>query len=141
MQFSVGDNSTPLERTIVGVVKDFHTYSLQHKIEPLVMVMPPSSNAEDNIYVKIANGKITDGLAFTKQAFSEFDKTNHAEYNFLDENFAKQYEAEEKQGKLALIFAVLAIFIACLGLFGLVAFTTVQRTRKWDSKGDGCEHN
>jgi len=130
MQFSVGDNSAPLERTIVGVVKDFHTYSLQHKIEPLVMVMPPSSNAEDNIYVKIANGKIADGLAFTKQAFSEFDKTNHAAFSFLDENFAKQYEAEEKQGKLALIFAVLAIFIACLGLFGLAAFTTVQRTRE-----------
>jgi putative ABC transport system permease protein len=130
MQFTVDDNSAPLVRTIVGVVKDFHTYSLQHKIEPLVMVMPASPNSEDNIYVKIAKGKIPDGLAFIKKTFGEFDKTGDAELNFLDENFAKQYEAEERQGKLALVFAILAIFIASLGLFGLAAFTTVQRTRE-----------
>ncbi len=130
MQFTVDGNSAPLERTIVGVVKDFHTYSLQHKVEPLVMLMPASPNSEDNLYVKIANGKIPDGLAFIKKTFGEFDRSGQLELSFLDQNFAKQYEAEERQGKLAFVFAILAIFIASLGLFGLAAFTTGQRTRE-----------
>ncbi|ODS77859.1 MAG: hypothetical protein ABS46_17670 [Cytophagaceae bacterium SCN 52-12] len=55
------DEDTKLERTIVGVVKDFHTYSLQYAVEPLVMVMPPAPVTEDNLYVKIAKGKTAGG--------------------------------------------------------------------------------
>lgn len=129
LQFFINGNET-IERTIVGVVKDFHTYSLQHTIEPLVMVMPPSSQAEDNLYVKIAKGKTAEGLAYIADVYKQFDKTNQATYHFLDQNFAKQYKTEQKQGEIALIFAILAVVIACLGLFGLVTFTATQRTKE-----------
>ncbi|MFT4017636.1 MAG: ABC transporter permease [Agriterribacter sp.] len=130
LQFSIDSDGTTIERTIVGVIKDFHTYSLQHTIEPLVMVMPPAPQAEDNLYVKIAKGKTAEGLAYITAVYNRFDKTNQATYHFLDQNFAKQYKAEEKQGKIALIFAILAVAIACLGLFGLVTFTAAQRTKE-----------
>lgn len=130
LQFSIDGNGTVIERTIVGVVKNFHTYSLQHTIEPLVMVMPPAPQTEDNLYVKIAKGKTAEGLAYIQRVYSRFDKTNQATYHFLDKNFAKQYNAEQKQGEIALIFAILAVVIACLGLFGLVTFTAAQRTKE-----------
>lgn len=129
LQFRIGDN-TKLERTIVGVVKDFHTYSLQHKIEPLVLVMPPAANAEDNLYVKIAKGKASEGVNYISQVYKQFDAGNQAGFHFLNQNFERQYQAEEKQGEIALIFSVLAITIASLGLFGLATFAAAQRTKE-----------
>ncbi len=130
MQFAIDDAGTTAERTVIGVIKDFHTYSLQHKIEPLVMVMPPVTSMEDNLYVKLARGKTKEGLAFLDQVYKRFDASNMTEYHFLDQNFARQYEAEEKQGKIASIFTLLAVLIACLGLFGLATFTAAQRTKE-----------
>jgi putative ABC transport system permease protein len=130
MKFKTDDKGTMDERTVVGVVKDFHTYSLQHKMAPLVMVMPPFPSAKDNLYVRIAKGRIAEGLAFLDKVYRQFDKTNTAEYHFLDQNFAKQYASEEKQGQIALGFTILALLIACLGLFGLVTFSSEQRTKE-----------
>ncbi|MEO7766432.1 MAG: FtsX-like permease family protein, partial [Ferruginibacter sp.] len=118
------------ERTVVGVVKDFHTYSLQHLVEPLVMVMPPAASMGDNLYVKITKGRVKEGLAHLDKVYRRFDKTNPVEYHFLDANFARQYSTEEKQGQVALVFTLLAILIACLGLFGLATFTAEQRTKE-----------
>jgi putative ABC transport system permease protein len=130
MRFQRNVNSPFEERTVVGVVKDFHTYSLQHKIEPLVMMMPSAPAAEDNLYVKIAKGKTAEALAYLKQVYSTFDKNNFAEFHFLDENFAKQYAAEQKQEQVSMIFTLIAVVIACLGLFGLVTFTATQRVKE-----------
>ena len=129
MKFRIED-TVVLERTVVGVVKDFHTYSLQHAIEPLVMVMPPAESMKDNLYVKIAKGKIPKGLAYLDKTFHQFDKANTTEYHFLNENFSRQYATEERQGKIALIFTILAVLIACLGLFGLASFTALQRKKE-----------
>lgn len=130
LQFSIDDQGTKAERKVIGVVKDFNTYSLQHKVEPLVMVMPPESSMGDNLYVRIAKGKVNKGLAYITQVYKRFDKANPVEYHFLDANFAKQYKAEERQGQIALTFTVLAVLIACLGLFGLATFTAEQRTKE-----------
>ncbi|CAN5187855.1 ABC transporter permease [soil metagenome] len=130
MQFKRNENSETSTRTVIGVVKDFHTYSLQHTIEPLVIMMPPAPNAEDNLYVKITKGKTAEGLAYLKQVYAQFDKTNTAEFHFLEENFAKQYAAEQKQEQLSMIFTILAVIIACLGLFGLATFTAAQRVKE-----------
>ncbi|MEP6952076.1 MAG: ABC transporter permease [Ginsengibacter sp.] len=126
----VNNDGKSASAKVIGVVKDFHTYSLQHKVEPLVMIMPPNTKEQDNLYVKIAKGKITDGLAYLNKVYAQFDKTDPVEYNFLDQNFAKQYESEVKQGRIAFIFSILAILIACLGLFGLATFTAQQRTKE-----------
>ncbi len=124
------DNGKTEPRKVIGVIKDFHTYSLQHKEAPLVMIMPPNTKEEDNLYIKIAKGKIPEGLAYLNRIYRQFDKTNPITYHFLDRNFAKQYAAEVRQGEMALIFSILAILIACLGLFGLATFTAEQRTKE-----------
>src|SRR5205085_12509033 len=130
IQFKIDDKGTMAQRTVVGVVKDFHTYSLQHKVDPLVMVMPPAASSKDNLYVRIAKGKIRDGLAYIDEVYRRFEKSGPAEYHFLDKNFAKQYEAEKKQGEIALAFTIIAVIIACLGLYGLATFTALQRTKE-----------
>lgn len=128
MQYTINDSA--VERTVVGVVKDFHSYSLQHKIEPMVMMMPPNDKEQDNLYVKIAKGKAAEGIAYLKSTYAKFDNNNTADFHFLDENFAKQYAAEQKQEQLSLAFTILAFIIACLGLLGLVIFATAQRTKE-----------
>jgi len=128
MQYSVNDSN--VERTIVGVVKDFHSYSLQHKIEPMVMIMPPNNKEQDNLYVKIAKGRAAQGIAYLKSTYANFDANNTADFHFLDENFAKQYAGEQKQEQLSLSFTIVAFIIACLGLLGLVIFATAQRTKE-----------
>ncbi|HEY2727489.1 MAG TPA: FtsX-like permease family protein, partial [Parafilimonas sp.] len=129
MQYPQPDN-TVSNRTVIGVVKDFHSYSLQHKIEPMVMMMPPNDKEQDNLYVKIAKGKAAQGIAYLKNVYTKFDNNNTADFRFLDENFTKQYAAEQSQEKLSLAFTVLAFIIACLGLLGLVIFATAQRTKE-----------
>jgi putative ABC transport system permease protein len=116
-------------KTVVGVVKDFHTYSFQHKVEPLVLILPPNAKEQDNLYVRLAKGKTNEAMAYLEQTYKGFDPGNNAEYHFLDQNFAHQYESEQKQGNLSLLFTLLAIVLSLVGLFGLVSFT-VQQLRK-----------
>lgn len=117
-------------RTVIGVSKDFNTYSLQHKLTPVVLTMPARTNDQDNVYVRLSPGNIQASLAYITKVFSQFDQENKPEFHFLDQNFAAQYKTEEKQGKLLIIFTVLAITIASLGLLGLVAFSAQQRTKE-----------
>jgi putative ABC transport system permease protein len=130
MRFTYDDKGSVGERTVIGVVKDFHTYSLQHKVEPMVLLMPPVASMEDNLYVKINTLKTKESLAFLERVYKQFDKNNPVEFHFLDQNFQRQYNSEKKQGSLLLAFTILTIFIACLGLFGLVTFTATQRTKE-----------
>jgi len=117
-------------KTVIGVVKDFNTYSLQHKIAPVVLNMPARINDQDNLYIRIGNNNIQSTLSYISKVYSEFDSENKAEFHFLNENFSHQYKGEQKQGSLLLIFTVLAISLASLGLFGLVAFAAEQRTKE-----------
>jgi putative ABC transport system permease protein len=116
--------------TIVGVIKDFNTYSLQHKIAPMKLVFPQTANDMDNLYVRLNGKNIPTALDYLKHIYSKFDPENKVDYHFIDQNFASQYQTEEKQGDLLLVFTVLAISIACLGLFGLVTFTAQQRIKE-----------
>lgn len=130
MQFKRNQFSSMETRTVIGVVKDFHTYSLQHTIEPLVIMMPAYAEQKDNLYIKISKDKTAEGLAYIRQVYAQFDKNNAPDLHFLDENFARQYSAEQKQEQLSMIFTILAVVIACLGLFGLAAFTAAQRVKE-----------
>ncbi len=130
IKFHIDNKGTLAERRVVGVVKDFHTHSLQHKIVPLALQMPPSTEEQDNLYVRIGAGRTADALALIEKTYRQFEPNSAFAYQFLDQNFAQQYAAEQKQSQLLLIFTALAIFIACLGLFGLAAFTAEQRTKE-----------
>lgn len=130
VKFHIDNKGTLAERRVVGVIKDFHTHSLQHKIVPLALQMPPGTEEEDNLYVRVRAGKAAEALSFIEKTYRQFEPGSVFSYQFLDQNFARQYAAEQKQSQLLLIFTTLAIFIACLGLFGLATFTAEQRTKE-----------
>jgi len=125
------DNGGELQfATVIGVVKDFNIYSLQHTIQPLVLRMPPDRIEEDNLCVRLSRSRITQGLQYIETVYKKWDPTNAFEYHFIDENFSRQYAAERRQGSLLLTFTALAILITCLGLLGLVTFSVSQRTKE-----------
>jgi putative ABC transport system permease protein len=116
--------------TVIGVVKDFNIYSLQHKIEPMVFEMPPVAKEEDNVAVRVNPARVPQAIQHITDVLHRFDPASTLKYDFLDENFSRQYAAERKQGQLLLIFTVLAVLIACLGLLGLVTFSVGQRNKE-----------
>ena len=115
---------------LIGVFKDFHFESLHQRIVPLVFLMPRNPNNYGNISVKVSGSGIGSALARIEQSWKKFLPETPYQYNFLDENFARLYQAESRQKTLFTIFACLAIFIACLGLFGLSAFAISQRLKE-----------
>jgi putative ABC transport system permease protein len=123
-------NGNVISRKIIGVVKDFNTYSLQHKVAPMMLYLPFTANDEDNMYIRIGKNNIPATMDYISKVYSRFDIENKVQFHFLDQNFANQYQSEQKQGNILLIFTILAISIACLGLFGLVTFTAEQRIKE-----------
>lgn len=116
------------EGKIIGVMKDFHFRSLQQPIKPLSMRIEPGSNNLVSIYVAAANLPTT--IASAEKKWKELIPNRPFSYYFLDEFFDRQYRSEERFGKLFLNFAILAIFISCLGLLGLASYSTIQRTKE-----------
>jgi hypothetical protein len=116
-------------RRIVGIVEDFHFESLHSQVKPL-MIVPKSSSDYKFMYVKIMPGTIPSSLKFLKDTWKKFGSGNPFEYHFLDQTIDQLYSSEKRMGKIFLDFAFLAIFISCLGLFGLASFTAEQRTKE-----------
>ena len=115
---------------VIGMVKDFHFRSKHQKIEPLILSLLPSSRFVYFVSVKIRSSNISETLAFLKRKWNSFSPGWPFEYFFLDDNFNRLYKSEDRLRQVFLTFTFLAIFIACLGLFGLAAFTAEQRTKE-----------
>ncbi len=118
------------EFTIVGVVANHHQESLREVYDSYIYRLRPG---RDNFYsLKVGEGvQSWEGLiGAARQKWEVFFPGNPFDYFFLDEHFQKQYEADRQFGKTFGLFAVLAIIVACLGLFGLVSFVTTQRTKE-----------
>lgn len=116
------------EGRIVGVVKDFHFRSLQKEIKPLTMRIDPKSSGM--VSAKIAPTNVKATLTAIENNWKRIMPNRPFSYRFLDEQFDEQYRAEERFGNLFFNFAILAIFISCLGLLGLAAYSTAQRTKE-----------
>jgi putative ABC transport system permease protein len=114
--------------TVIGVVKDFHFQTLHMGMQPLMMVLAPDGYGY--AAMRIAAHDIGGTLEHVKNAWTTFAPQWPFEYLFLDDNFGKQYQAEQRLGKIFGAFGGIAIFIACLGLFGLASFTAGRRTRE-----------
>jgi putative ABC transport system permease protein len=116
---------------VIGVIKDFHFESMHQSIVPLVLVMfPPSVSYFNNLSVKFSGNNLAASLSYVENTWKKFLPEIPYQYTFLDENFDKLYQAEQRQGNIFTIFACIAIFIACLGLFGLSAFAITQRIKE-----------
>ncbi len=114
--------------TIIGVVKDFHIRSLHQKIEPLVIYYGRGQTSY--LPIRISSKDISGTISHIKDEWKKFVPNKPFEYFFLDEDLNKLYQSEQKTGEILTSFSLLAIFIACLGLFGLAAFTTERRTKE-----------
>jgi putative ABC transport system permease protein len=116
------------EGKIIGVIKDFHFRGLQTPIKPLSMRMEPRNVSL--VSVNVTGKDIKGTLKAIEDKWKAAIPNKPFNYYFLDEQFDKQYRAEERFGKLFFNFAVLAIFISCLGLLGLASYSTMQRTKE-----------
>ncbi len=113
---------------IIGVVKDFHFRSLHEKIEPLILAIAPGWYTD--MYVKMRSQELPATLAHIEKTFLTLAPDFAFEFSFLDEDMDSLYKTEMRLGSLVKYGAVIAIFIACLGLFGLAAFTAEQKTKE-----------
>jgi putative ABC transport system permease protein len=114
---------------VVGVLRDFHFESLHQEIVPMIFFIPRQKTNLNSISVKLG-GDTPAALAHLKHTWEKFNPDFPFDYAFLDENYGRLYEAEMRQGRLYIVFAGLAILIACLGLFGLATFAAHQRTKE-----------
>ncbi len=112
---------------LIGVVKDFHFESLHEKIRPMIF---QGTNRFNALSIRIEGGNTQEGLRFLEAKWKEFLPARPFNYQFLTEQYRALYEDEQKQSQLFTTFSCLAIFIACLGLFGLATFNTTQRVKE-----------
>lgn len=116
------------EGTIIGVTKNWHYQPVRREIEPLALFIEPEWNRV--MLIRIPTGDVSESIKSIENVWKRVIPTYPFEYYFLDENFDQMYRAEESIGTLLKYFAVLAVFVACLGLFGLASFTSEQRTKE-----------
>jgi putative ABC transport system permease protein len=114
--------------TIVGVSDNFHQQSLRETFEPLIFRLIP--DVRGYISVKTNASQASQTIAQVKSNWDKFFPGNTFDYFFLDDHFNEQYNADQRFGQVFGIFTSLAILVACLGLFGLASFTTIQRTKE-----------
>ena len=117
-----------IEKTIIGVVKDFHQRNLFNTIEPLYIENEPG--AFHLVLIKIHPGRISETMRFLESKWKKIDSSGTFDYSFLDEFIAANYRDIRKIGMLFVGFTGIAILIACMGLFGLAMFAAQQRTRE-----------
>ncbi len=114
--------------TVVGVLDDYHHNSLRENIDPVCILYGPYWVSYFTIDLHTAD--IANGMEFVREKYASFFPGNPFEYFFVDESFARQYEADERLGGIMMLFSSLAIFVACLGLFGLTTFTARKRSKE-----------
>ncbi|MFZ2053013.1 MAG: ABC transporter permease [Candidatus Aminicenantales bacterium] len=116
--------------TIIGVMKDFHFESLHHPIKPFLIQPLGRDGGGRYLSVRMATADVRKTISLIEQTWRKYAGSQAFEYEFFDEHFARVYLSEQKTGRVFFIFSLLAVSIACLGLFGLTAFITEQRTKE-----------
>ena len=113
---------------VIGVLKDFYFMSIQQEIEPFIMLV--QHNNPGYLSVKVKTKDFSGALVQIESAFGEIMPDRIFEYSFLDQEFNEQYNNEERFSSVFTFFAIIAIVIACLGLYGLAAFTAQQKVKE-----------
>ncbi|MDN5200910.1 ABC transporter permease [Fulvivirgaceae bacterium BMA10] len=127
---AIGKKATMNGRSgkIKGVINDFHFASLHKGIEPLTLFIEPW--AFNYVFVKTSSGNITETLTFVESKWKDLFPHRPFEFEFVDAQFDQLYRSEQQIGQVFGVFALIAILIACLGLFGLASFTATQRIKE-----------
>ncbi len=122
----LGDENT-IRARVIGVMKDYHQTGMYNEIESLLLFTRPLNNV---VYIKLSGENIEETMNYIESTWKEVFPDQPFVYTFLTERFSRQFEADEKRGLIFTLFTVLAILIACLGLFGLASYTVEQRTKE-----------
>ncbi|RNC79292.1 MAG: ABC transporter permease [Balneola sp.] len=120
----------PKTGNVIGVVSNFQYNSLRQSIDPVVIHVLPSTYYHDYLAVKLATNNIQDTIAEIEEKWAVFNPERPMEYAFLDDTFEALYRSESRLSKIFRSFAVLAVVIACLGLFGLASYSTEQKVKE-----------
>ncbi len=115
---------------VVGVVKNFNFHSLHRGIDPMCLYYRKNQKYVYYLSVKIRGGHIPETLGFLEKTWKDFSPHYPLDYIFFDDIFDSAYRSEYRLGSMFDVFSILAVAIACLGLFGLAAFTAEQRTKE-----------
>jgi len=116
------------EREVIGIIQDFNFQSFKEPVQPLAVVLGPEPNWE--MAIRLTKGNTDIKLELIKSFWKKYAPGAPFEYTFLDKNFEAKHKSEKRLGLISALFTGLVIFIACLGLFGLAAFTAEQRTKE-----------
>ena len=117
-----------LKASIIGVVKDFHMRSLHYKVAPLALIL--NKNRARVVFVKIMASNPSSAIASLESAWNSIAPNYPFVYRFLDEDLEQLYQLDRRLGKIVNASAALALFVACLGLFGLASYVAEQRTKE-----------
>ncbi len=120
----------PESMQIIGVVRNFNFESLRNPIQPYILRLQDENNFWGYISVRLTAQNYSTTINEIEKIWKEYASNSPLQYYFLDADFAKMYSEEKQNAQMAVIFAVLAIFIASLGLFGLTSYTVEQRTKE-----------
>ena len=113
---------------VIGVVNDFHFNSLQQSIEPLAIY--PVGERFSRITLKADMSKAADAVAWLEKTWKNHFQTALFDFDFMDKQVSEQYAAEQRFSKIFLYFSVLSVLIACLGLYGLTAYSASQKVKE-----------
>lgn len=113
--------------TVIGVVKNFHFESLRENISALSLIV---GDYASSMAIKLNAGNFTNAIAQVEATWNKIAPGQPFSYYFMDEAFKNTYQAEQRLGRIFIIFTILSILIACLGLFGLAAFNAQKRTKE-----------
>jgi putative ABC transport system permease protein len=115
---------------VIGVVKDFHFKSLHSQIGPYIFRLYSNDFPGEYLSVKLSAGNYSKSITEIENQWKEFTGNKPFQYYFLDDNLEEKYSAEKHNARISVIFSILAIFIASLGLFGLTSFAVEQRIKE-----------
>ena len=123
------DSLNPVKKgKVIGVIQDFHYKSLHEKVTTSVIHIYPQVSFK--IAVKLNTADMKNTIAFINNTWNKFSPGYPLDFKFMDDTYGKMYKAEENLGSLIWIFTIMAIFIGCMGLFGLAAFSAEQRIKE-----------
>ena len=125
--FRPGGGLKPVESRIIGVVKDFNFTSMREKVLPMIMSL---GDSRGTLAIRFQGGNIPSLVRQVESGWKKMADGVPFNYTFMDNDFNNLYKAEEQTGKVFITFAIFAILIACLGLFGLVTYAAEQRTKE-----------
>ena len=115
---------------VLGVIKDFNVESFDRWVKPIAFQYFAPSFVNDYVLVRLTPGNVAKGVEQVAEVWSQFEPDNPLVYSFLDEDFDRLFRSEQRLAGILSVFTFLAIAVACLGLLGLVAFVTAQRTKE-----------